>query len=407
MKTLLYAISIVSSAAAAAVLYNVKLCFALYSDAIMERQMPMTAASMFWLDTLHHCHLDRSLPLPYDQYRLGDDQRTGRGTSFSFHFGEDLSHHFLVYASSTSRNLQHLALACYCLFLFKLTNGEKDLCIGLSIDNRYKDELQSVIGLFLTTIPLRCQLDPQWSFHELVEHVEQTIKSTLEYSYFPLERILEQHPKTSNPAFLDISFDFHSTTFQHFSNEVMVSGIPLHRILPAGELSTDEIVIERDFALAMHHDWQTGQLLCTVDASLDVFSVETISMMTKRFHSILHQLFHPNTDNQMTKPLCEFSLMSSAETLLVHSINNTKSSSSSHSSIPHAFVGQVIEHPQKLAVELDEQSLTYAELLHDVQLLSLNLLNVHGVSPGEIICQCVERSLSMVSCRRSSLVLLI
>ena len=36
------------------------------------------------------------------------------------------------------------------------------------------------------------------------------------------------------------------------------------------------------------------------------------------------------------------------------------------------FVSQVMKHPQKLAVELDDQSLTYSELLHYAQLLSLN-----------------------------------
>ncbi|CAF1345215.1 unnamed protein product [Adineta steineri] len=55
-----------------------------------------------------------------------------------------------------------------------------------------------------------------------------------------------------------------------------------------------------------------------------------------------------------------------------------------------------MKHPQKLAVELDEQSLTYAELLYYVQVLSLTLPNEYHVLPGEIICQCVERSLSMV-----------
>ncbi|CAF4299620.1 unnamed protein product, partial [Adineta steineri] len=55
-----------------------------------------------------------------------------------------------------------------------------------------------------------------------------------------------------------------------------------------------------------------------------------------------------------------------------------------------------IKHPQKLAVELDEQSLTYCELLYYVQVLSLILLNEYHVVPGDIVCQCVERSLSMV-----------
>jgi hypothetical protein len=55
-----------------------------------------------------------------------------------------------------------------------------------------------------------------------------------------------------------------------------------------------------------------------------------------------------------------------------------------------------MEHPQKLSVELDEQSLTYSELLYYVQVLSLNLLNKQRVIIGDIVCQCVERSLSMV-----------
>ena len=65
--------------------------------------------------------------------------------------------------------------------------------------------------------------------------------------------------------------------------------------------------------------------------------------------------------------------------------------------IHHEFVDQVMRYSQKLAVELDDQSLTYSELLYYVQVLSLNLLNEQKVFVGEIICQCVERSLSMVS----------
>ena len=53
-------------------------------------------------------------------------------------------------------------------------------------------------------------------------------------------------------------------------------------------------------------------------------------------------------------------------------------------------------HPQKIAVELDEQMITYNELLFYAQTLALNLVDEHGVKEGDIICQCVERSISMV-----------
>ena len=131
----------------------------------------MTDASMFWLDALHDCRLDQSLSLPYDRHRLSNEHRTGRGTSVSFDLGQDLSHHLLTYASSNNLSLEHLTLSIYFVFLFKLSNGESDLCIGMNTHGRYRAELQSIIGLFENVIPLRCQLDVHHSFRQLLDDV--------------------------------------------------------------------------------------------------------------------------------------------------------------------------------------------------------------------------------------------
>lgn len=85
------------------------------------------------------------------------------------------------------------------------------------------------------------------------------------------------------------------------------------------------------------------------------------------------------------------------ENLLTQAMNNTQLSHAPTPCIHTEFVRQATIHQQKLAVELDEQSLTYAELLHYVQLLSLQLLSQYHVAAGDVVCQCVERSLSMVS----------
>jgi non-ribosomal peptide synthetase component F len=111
---------------------------------------------------------------------------------------------------------------------------------------------------------------------------------------------------------------------------------------------------------------------------------------------MLHQLFNL-TDVQMEKPMYEVSLILPDERSLMQSVNNTEVSFPPVSCIHHEFVCQVMKHPQKLAVELDNQSLTYSELLYYVQVLSLYLLDEQGIITSEIVCQCVERSLSMVS----------
>ncbi|CAF4053007.1 unnamed protein product, partial [Adineta steineri] len=364
--------------------------------AVIEQQMSMTGASMFWLDTLHDCKLDQPLSLPFDRYRLSNEHRTGRGTTISFDFGQDLSHHFLVYASANDISLEQLALATYYVFLFKLTNGEKDLCIGINTHGRYRDELRSVIGMFVNAIPLRCQLDPHLSFHKITKHVQDIMINSMKYSYFPLQRILNQHPNISNPVFLDTSFEFISSMIKDEEDEIMIGDTRCFLLPDSIKISEDEIMSKFDFILSFQHDLNLNEFSCTVNASVDLFNAETVCIITQRLQTMFYQQF-TSFDNQIYKPIHELSLILSNEQYLMQSLNNTQMSfSSALTCIHHEFVHHVMKHPQKLAVELDEQSLTYAELLNYVYVLSLALLNEYDVFPGEVVCQCVERSLSMV-----------
>ncbi|CAF1082353.1 unnamed protein product [Adineta steineri] len=361
----------------------------------INHQMSMTSASMFWLDALHDCKLDQSLSLPYDRYRLTNEHRTCHTTSISFDFGQHLSHDFLIHASSNNISLEHLTFAIYFIFLFKLTNGQTDLCLALNINNnRYRDELKSIIGLFENVLPLRCQLDSQWCLHQVLEYIRDIITNSMKYSYFPLQSILNQHPHISKHAFLDTSLEFIS---YKNNNTVMIGDSQLVPGSSSFNINEDEILSVFDFSLSIHHDINMNQLSCTINASLDLFKRETVEKISQRFHFILHQLSESIIDSQINKPIYELSLALSNERYLMQSMNNTQISfPSARTCIHHEFVYQVMKHPQKLAVELDEQSLTYCELLYYVQILSLTLLNEYHVVPGEIVCQCVERSLSMV-----------
>ncbi|CAF1557852.1 unnamed protein product, partial [Adineta steineri] len=333
---------------------------------------------------------------PFDRYRLANEHRTGRRKSISFDFGQDLSHNFLLHASSNNISLEQLALTTYYVFLFKLTNGEKDLCIGINTHGRYRDELNSIIGMFVNAIPVRSQLDPHLPFHKLTKHVQDIMINCIKYSYFPLQRILNQHPNISNPVFLDTSFEFLSPIRRDEENEIMIGDSRLFLLPHSVKISEDEIMSKFDFILSFQHNLHRNEFSCTINASIDLFNTETVCIIAQRLHSMVHQEF-ASFSSQINKPVHELSIILPNERLVMQSMNNTQMSFSSLlTCIHHAFVCQVMKHPQKLAVELDDQSLTYAELLYYVQILSLTLLNEYHAVPGEVICQCVERSLSMV-----------
>jgi non-ribosomal peptide synthetase component F len=267
----------------------------------------------------------------------------------------------------------------------------------MNTHGRYKEELIPIIGMFVNAIPLRCQLDPHWSLHQLFKQVQQMMMSSRKYSYFPLQRILAQHPNTSKAAFLDNSFVFQSSENQNIGNEVMIGDSRLHSMPMLIKINENEIMSKFDFALTIQYNKSTNQFSCTMDGSLDLFDTRTVDKIVQRFHSVLQLFFQVNIDDQMKKRIYELPLLLPDERLLMQSINNTQVSFPHIHCIHHKFVYQVLKHPQKLGIELDDQSLTYSELLHYVQVLCLTCLKKRRVIVGEIVCLCIERSLSMVS----------
>ena len=367
-------------------------------DAIGEREMVMSMAHAFWLETLRDYVIDRPVALPFDRHRSANEQRSGRGTFASFDFGEDLSRAFLHYAAQNNTTAEQLSLACYFAFLFKLTNGERDLCVGVNTHGRYKDEFESIIGMFVNAIPLRLRdLDPSVSFAGLVQQVREMATRALQMSYFPLQRILSQHSQSKeSPTFLDTSFEYgwtegNTSRVQMSNGEVVLLAIPY-----STEISAEEIVSKFDFSLRFRHDKSNEQLSCRIDASLDLFDKTTVQTIAQRFHAVLQQLFLLDTFDTINQPIFELSLLLPNDLELLRTINPNTNQSDFHrfSYLPEEFGRQASLHPQKISVVLDEQSLTYAEILANVCRLMTYLGKRQH--PCDIICQCVERSIEMI-----------
>ncbi|CAF1195321.1 unnamed protein product [Adineta steineri] len=300
--------------------------------AVTEQQMPMTAANAFWLDALRDCKIDRPLQLPFDRHRVSDEHRTGRGTSISFQFDNDFTKAFLTYASTYNIKLEYLVLASYYTFLFKLANNENDICILMNNHDRSKPELMSIIGMFVNALPMRCQINSNHSFDEFVQHVDTRATQTFEHSYFPLQRILAQHPHVSRPTFLDVFFGFVSFPTEHNHDEVTVGGVPIYTMPYSIQISTYETASKFDFSINIIYDTITDHWSCSIEASLDLFNPSTIYKIGQRFQTVLQQLFTSNLLDQTYQSIHESSRILPNEKILMASMNNTQTlfSSSTH-----------------------------------------------------------------------------
>ena len=202
---------------------------------VHEHIMDMTSSRQFWNSQLQGYNLEHSLSLPMDRSRSSTDQRSGLASTAHITFDNEICTSFLDYASSHHLTLFQLGLATFYIFLYKLTHGQSDLCISSINANRYRSELQNLIGMFVSTLPYRLQVDSHCSFDELVGYVREKCLSILQHSHYPLQHILADfHLNQSNVPFLETMFDFItvSSDVDHLClNGTNLQSVPVERFL--------------------------------------------------------------------------------------------------------------------------------------------------------------------------------
>ncbi|CAF3939576.1 unnamed protein product, partial [Rotaria sp. Silwood1] len=255
---------------------------------VYERQMDMTFSSDFWQSQLHGYNFECRLSLPTDRQRSSSDQRSGLASIAQISFDEDISTAFLDYASAHKVTPFQLGLATFYAFLFKISHGQSDLCIACLNANRYKSELQNIIGMFVATLPYRIQLDSNWSFDELVKHVQEKSLSVLEHSHYPLQYILaDSHISQLNASFLETVFNF--LTVPSDMAHLSLNGATLEQV----SLDPSWEVAKFDFMLTFIYNPSLNdrRLSCHFICSHDLYDVSTIEKIAQRFQHIFFQLF--------------------------------------------------------------------------------------------------------------------
>jgi hypothetical protein len=257
---------------------------------VHEYQIDMTLSREFWHSEIKGYNFERSLSLPVDRHHLSNNQKSSLASVAQLCFDNDISTAFLDYASSYHVTPFQLGLATFYAFLFKLMHNQNDLCIACLNANRYRTELQNMIGMFIATLPYRMQLDPQWSFNELVNHVREKSLSILEHSHYPLQHILGDSRLTqSNALFLETVFDF--ITVPSDIAQLSLDGATLEQIsLQQCEVAKFAFMLVFVYNPALDNN----RLSCRFVCSQDMFNKTIIATINQRFQHFFYQLFSSN-----------------------------------------------------------------------------------------------------------------
>ncbi|MET9414603.1 SDR family NAD(P)-dependent oxidoreductase [Streptomyces klenkii] len=129
----------------------------------------------------------RALDLPGD--RPLDPAATPRGEEVTVKLGPGLSAALTSRARERRAGLAVVFLASYMAFLHRMT-GESDLVVGLPSVGRPEARFRDVVGHFVNLLPIRCAVDGDDTYGDLLTSVRRAVLGGLEHAAYPFPAIV-------------------------------------------------------------------------------------------------------------------------------------------------------------------------------------------------------------------------
>lgn len=128
-----------------------------------------------------------ALKLPHEQEGKSEQFTTDR---YQLAISQELSDKINHFAQKYDVTPDVILLACWKILIWRIT-GESEIVIGTAASRREYEELNDVLGLLATWLPIKTQLTPNLNFTEVLAAVAQTVENAAEWQDYFVPKTLE------------------------------------------------------------------------------------------------------------------------------------------------------------------------------------------------------------------------
>ncbi len=332
---------------------------------------------VYWKEQL--ADLPPALDLPTDKVR--PIQLSGEGAIYEFRLSDPLTSQLRTLARNESTTLFSLMLAVFHVWLARHT-GQTDLIVGTPLANRERPEVQSLIGYFLNTLPIRARLEGKLAFRSVLRQIHQTFRDAYTHAEIPFERLVEltvKERELGRHPIYQVMFILLEESLEELRFGDAISQ----------PISVDTGTSKNDLTLEIQvtgNEW-----ICRFEYATDLFGAEAVVRMADHFIELMRSI--------VNDPDCAIDQLNLIGPDERHKIlvewNQTARDYPRDKCLHQLFEEQVRRTPEAVAVEFEGQSLTYGELNARANQLA-RYLRTQGVGPEMLVGVYTERSLEMV-----------
>jgi amino acid adenylation domain-containing protein len=245
-------------------------------------------------------------------------------------------------------------LAVLGVHLHRLT-GQDDLVVGTPIANRDDEELEGLLGLFATALPIRCQLSSARSFAEILDRTREVALEAYDNHLYPsVLAIQEIRPELdfSRNRLFSVMYGVQNNKNQ-LKARLGFDGLDI-AFEPDIEVAESETA---KFDLTYIVDHEDEDIVVRINYNTDLFTRATAQRMLDQLLALSEQAVRqPHTR------VGGFRLLSPAEETALLRQCSAPSVDVTAASMLEPFAAQVTRAPQQTAVAWAGGSLSYREL---------------------------------------------
>ncbi|AWV08513.1 non-ribosomal peptide synthetase [Marilutibacter maris] len=341
-------------------------------DVALEAQLA------FWRE-----HLDGAperLELPADRER--PLQPSHAGAMLPFELGADASARLRDWARGHGVSTYMALMTAWAIVLSRLS-GQDDVVIGSPVANRPTPELETLIGFFVNTLPLRVKVDADVPVRTLLEQVRTGTLAALANQDVPFEQIVDAVKPSRQLAYsplfqVALAFDNTPEGTAHELPDLSLSG------LEQAHAST-----RFDLTLSLSDD--ARGIRGVIEYATDLFDASTVQRWAGYLQRLLQAL--PGADAQ---PVAALPMLPDSEReQLEHGFNATARPYPADSTIAREFAACAARRGDAIALCDADTALSYAELDARANRIAHGL-RAHGVDREHRVALIATRSLDLV-----------
>ena len=374
---------------------------ALYEAFIDERDSPLPALPVQYLDYSVWQRQwmeagERQRQLDYWTAQLGNEHpllelpgdrprppvQSHRGELYRFDLSDELAARVRAFNAQHGLTLFMTMTATLAVLLYRYS-GQTDLRIGAPVANRIRPESEGLIGAFLNTQVLRCQLTGQMQVSELFEQVRHTVIEGQSHQDLPFDHLVEalQPPRSAayNPLFQVMC----NVQRWEFQQSRQLAGMTVEYLANDARATKFDLNLE---VTDLDH-----RLGCCLTYSTDLFDEPRIARMAAHWCNLLEALIADPRQRLSELPL----LSADEQRALQDSMGAEKGAHRLDQCIHQLFSQQASQRPDAPALTFAGVTLSYAQLDERANRLAW-MLRERGVGPQVRVGLALPRSLEMV-----------